>query len=908
MTSPHRSIRHLCSTALLLAALGVPAAELQPGLVGEYFTIDKPDTFPVIPSGRQPTYVRVDPRITFDEVTEGKFYGTKLSTNFYARWTGVIKIDKPGVYEFALISDDGSRLSIGGKTVVENGGVHAMQRKAGNIELAAGEHPIVIEFVQGGGGAGCVAWWTPPGGRDTPIPASALFHAKGAEQIAFDKAAWDKMPGDDPAVMTNEYGPFVTHTIEAGFPAANNYAYKGVLVKLSEDGNANLCFDTESLRVSCAWEGGYLKMPRARDGLEGHPKVVGEPAFGTLPGPGWAKGGNFTDPRTKGQGPLPADWAKWKGLYLDGRTVVLSYSVGTASVLESPSLVSGAFVRSFNLGATTEELTLLVAEEPGATVTVVGKSGVLAGNGSATGVVLRGGDDLSFIAGNGRLHLVIPASSKPRSFTLTHARGDAETAKAKLKSAMAEPKDLSAHTKGGAPRWGAALKTTLAEGMGDGAYVVDTITVPNDNPWKSYMRTSGFDFFADGRAAICTMDGDVWIVSDFARGQTPSWRRFATGMFQPLGVKVVDGKVHVLGREQLTVLHDLNNDGEADFYQNLNNDCVVTDNYHEFALDLQTDKAGNFFYAKGSPWPPNVTSPHQGCMMKVSKDGSKLEVYATGLRAPNGLGMGPNDELTFSDNQGHWMPACKVSWVKPGGFYGMVPAAHRDSEPKDFDKPLFWLPMSMDNSSGGEGWVKGDQWGPFAGQMLHTSYGKGTFFICYHEEVKGQMQGGAVKLPLNFTSGMMRIRQSPTDGQIYVVGMRGWQTNGSQPGAFQRVRYTGKPANLPKTIRTQTDAIAITFTDALAKDAATADNLAIEAWNYKWSGNYGSPEIKPSDGKNGHDTIVPNAVTLSPDGKTLTIGLPGLKPVDQLKIKYKLETAAGELAANEIYYTINAVP
>ncbi|HEX3134345.1 MAG TPA: hypothetical protein VHX44_12275, partial [Planctomycetota bacterium] len=487
-------------------------------------------------------------------------------------------------------------------------------------------------------------------------------------------------------------------------------------------------------------------------------------------------------------------------------------------------------------------------------------------------------------------------------------RGAVADVTATVAKSTTKPIDLTTRTKGGAPRWSETLKTTLNESTGEGAYVVDTITVPNENPWKSYMRTSGFDFFADGRAALCTMDGDVWIVSDFAKGQTPTWRRFATGMFEPLGLKIVDGLVHVLGREQLTVLHDLNNDGEADFYQNLNNDCVVTDNYHEFALDLQTDKAGNFYYAKGSPWPPQVTSPHQGCLMKVAKDGSKLEIFATGLRAPNGMGMGPNDELTFSDNQGHWMPACKVNWVKQGEFYGMVPAAHREPAPTDFAKPLFWLPMSMDNSSGGEGWVSGDKWGPFAGQLLHTSYGKGTFFICFHEEVGGKMQGGAVKLPLNFVSGVMRIRQSPIDGQIYVVGMRGWQTNGAQPGVFQRVRWTGKPANLPKSITTQKDALVVTFTDALTKDSASADNLAIEAWNYKWTGNYGSPEIKPSDDKNGHDTIVPSAVTLSPDGKTLTIGLPGLKPVDQLKIKYKLETVAGGEASNEIYYTINAVP
>jgi glucose/arabinose dehydrogenase len=899
---------NLRSATLLCAALVAGAAELQPGLVGEYFTIDKPDTFPVIASGRQPTYVRVDPKITFDEVTEGKFYGTKLSTNFYARWSGIIRIAKPGVYEFALISDDGSRLAIGGKTVVDNGGIHPMQRKAGTIELAAGDHPLLIEFVQGGGGAGCVAWWTPPGGSDTPIPASVLFHPKGAADIPFDKAAWDKMPGDDPVVMTNEYGPFVTHTVAASFPGADNRAYKGVVVKLREDGGANLCFDTDTLRVSCAWDGGYLRMPRARDGLEGHPKVAGQPVFGTLPGPGWAKAGDFADPRAKAQGPLPAAWAKWKGLYLDGRTVVLSYTVGSTAVLESPALDGGAFVRHLNVGPASEDLTLLVAEEPGATVTVVGTSGVLAGNGAATGVVVRGDGDLRLVAGNGRLHLTIPASAKARSFALIHARGEPEAAKAALVAAKAGPRDLAVHTKGGAPRWGAALTTALTEGSGDGAYVVDTIAVPYDNQWKSYMRTSGFDFFADGRAAVCTIDGDVWLVSGFGKGQTPSWRRFATGMFQPLGLKVVDGKVHVLGREQLTVLHDLNNDGEADFYQNLNNDCIVTENYHEFSLDLQTDKAGNFYYAKGAPWPPNVTSPHQGVMMKVAKDGSKLEVYATGLRAPNGLGMGPNDELTFSDNQGHWIPACKVSLVKAGGFYGMTPAAHRATTPTDFDKPLFWLPMNMDNSSGGQGWVAGDKWGPFDGQMLHTAYGKGTFFICYHEVVNGQAQGGAVKLPLNFISGIMRIRQHPVDGQIYVVGMRGWQTSGTQPGAFQRIRYTGKPVNLPKTIRTQKDALAITFTDALAKDAASPDNLAIEAWNYHWSGGYGSPELKPSDGQKGHDKITPSSVTLSPDGKTLTIGLPGLKPVDQLKIKYKLETAAGEEASNEIYYTINAVP
>jgi len=901
--------QHLRSATLLLTVLAAGAAELNPGLVGAYYRVGDGTTFPAVDALGKPVLVRVERQIDFSDEGEGEFHGTRLIENFYARWIGVLTVTKAGTYGFATTSDDGSRLTIGDKVVVENGGVHPMVKKTGTIELAAGEHQIVLEFLQGGGGAGCILAWQPPGTGESVVPASAFGHKPGTESIAYDKAAWEKLATSASSGPTSDYGPYMTHCIDASFPVAKNQAFKGLVIKLTPDASANLCFDTETMRVSCAWNGGYLKMPKGRDGLEGRPQVAGTPAFGTKPGPGWAKGDSFADPRANAQGPLPADWAKWKGLYLDGQTVVLSYTVGGAAVLESPTYADGVFLRRFTIGATTVPLTMLVSEEDGVAANATGANATLGNPTKITAISLIGSPTgVAFAATPGRVTLTVAPSATPRSFVVALARGTVEETTGAVAKSTAKPLDLTTHTKGGAPRWGEAIKTSLSDGAGDGPYVVDTIAVPNENQWKSYMRTSGFDFFADGRAAICTMDGDVWIVSDFAKGQTPSWRRFATGMFQPLGLKIVDGKVHVLGREQLTVLHDLNSDGEADFYQNLNNDCVVTDNYHEFALDLQTDKAGNFYYAKGSPWPPQVTSPHQGCMMKLSKDGSKLEVYATGLRAPNGLGMGPNDELTFSDNQGHWIPACKVSWVKQGGFYGMTPAAHTSPAPTDFDKPLFWLPMNMDNSSGGEGWVSGDKWGPFNGQLLHTSYGKSTFFICYHEEVGGKMQGGAVKLPLNFVSGVMRIRQSPSDGQIYVSGMRGWQTSGAQPGAFQRVRYTGKPANLPKTIRTQKDALVITFTDALAKDSASADNLAIEAWNYKWSGNYGSPEIKPSDGKNGHDIIVPSAVTLSPDGKTLTIGLPGLKPVDQLKIKYKLETAAGGEASNEIYYTINAVP
>jgi len=507
------------------------------------------------------------------------------------------------------------------------------------------------------------------------------------------------------------------------------------------------------------------------------------------------------------------------------------------------------------------------------------------------------------------------------------------------------PSGLDQLTKGGPPRWPKPVVTqgALATSGGEGPYVVDTLTEPVPNPWKANTFFGGFDFFPDGRAAICTFHGDVWIVSGIDNKLDKlTWRRFATGLFQPLGLKVVSGKIYVTGRDQITRLHDLNNDGEADFYENFNNDTIVTANYHEFCLDLQTDKAGNFYYAKGSPWTPDVRTPYQGTMLKISKDGSKLEVFATGLRAPNGAGMGPHDELTVSDNQGHWMPASKLNLIKKGGFYGMMPAAQHELElhkgdktyklnpsdpvarreqagapfdgsapiPDNYDQPICWLPMNMDNSSGGQVWATTDKWGPLKNHMLFTSYGRGTLFHVMTEEVDGVTQAGMVRFPLKFQTGLMRGRVNPKDGQVYVSGLRGWQTDGTKDGGFYRVRYTGKPVHTPLELHALKDGLQIQFTGVMdAASATDVANYSIEEWDYTYSGNYGSPEVSVADPKiKKHDKVEIKSARLANDGKTVLLEIPGLQPVNQMKIKMSLKAADGTTVNQEIHNTINKVP
>ena len=737
---------------------------------------------------------------------------------------------------------------------------------------------------------------------------------------------WDKM----------DLGPFFSGT----FKLKDTASIKGILIKVgTAEDPAAVCFDTELLRMHAGWTGSFVKFPRGRGGLEGNLSTDGAAKFWTTLTPGWAKGETASDPRPKQQGPLPREWGHYRGLYLNGDRIILSYALGETSVLEMPGYESKAgakvFTRTLHLGRTNSAQTLIVCDMGSTTGSVVpttrpsgggptgpaeGRVAILTNQNkdkpeasvdTVVGVIGAPAGASFEIDAASQLRLKLPMLANPSTFQVilwSGTKKEFPDFAAVLKPAGALP-NLAALCNGGPARWGSPLETAGKLGEGDEPYVADEIPLPDDNPFRSWLRPGGHDFFADGTAALVNLSGDVWLVSGLdEKLERVTWKRFAAGLFQPLGCKVVDGKIYVLGRDQITRLHDLNGDGEADFYENFNNDCVVTDNYHEFALDLQTDLDGQFYYAKGAPWPPNVISPHQGCVLQVSKDGRKLEVFATGLRAPNGLGMGPRGELTVSDNQGHWVPANRLNLVKKGGFYGMTPAAHREPPPTDYDRPLCWIPMQIDNSPGGEVWVPaGSKWGPFGGRMLHLSYGKCSLFGVMHEEVDGEVQGGLVRFPIRFASGIMRGRFNPKDGQLYLSGLNVWQSSAVRDGCFYRVRYTGRTATFPVQLQALQGGVRLQFTAPLDEKSATdPENYSVEQWNYAWTGNYGSPDLKVSAPKQkGRDLLLLDRLSLSADKKTLTIVLPEIQPAMQMKIKYKITAADGRILDHEIHNTIH---
>ena len=802
----------------------------------------------------------------------------------------------------------------------------------------------------------------------------------GEDAVGFK---WTEQDSVDNRVQAMDVGRFYSATIWT----PQEMTLKGIAVRIGEKSEASILFDTELLRVVCGWsgDGKFLEFNPARYGIISPPKIGAEPAFHSPRQPGWSRDGEFRDPRPKPFGPLPREWAKYRGLHLHGDRVVFEYTVGPKQiiVLESPWIETlgeeKVFSRELEIEPSDTDLEVLVAAA-GTPVKLVCDPNVATLNQHAdrpiTAKVAKHDQPVRF-------KLLYPFSVNS-----AFQKDNSETPRTQSsRSEDNEKTSLRRFVKPGPPRWTAEITTRGVVSDKADPLVVDTLTLPFDNPYKALMFVGGHDFFThvarhgepegvsprtkrnpvDVRgltpsgspraigafdAAICTLHGDVWLVSGIdSKLEKLTWKRFATGLFQPLGLKIVKNQIYVVGRDQITRLHDLNGDGEADWYENFNNDGQVTANGHEYVTCLETDSQGWFYYLKGNA---NGATDHDGCLLRVSPDGQKLEIFATGFRNANGMSIRrfadlvpevgtvdnilyAGDIITVAPQEGEWTPGSAIFQVKPGGFYGYTPSAHRAKTPTEFMAPLCWIPRLQDNSSGGQMWVPDDVWGKLAKQPLHLSYGTSQMFLVLRNSAirngiaKSVSDGGLSVLPeenqkddhviwngatvplsLPFESGVMRGRFRRSEEQLYVSGLRGWVSNAEQDGCFQRVRYTGRPLHLPLSISAQENGVLLTFSDPLdPKEAEDPENFRVQCWNYRWSAAYGSPEFKVSNpSQEGRDELEVVSATLKPeyaDQNALFLEIPHMQPSHQLSLTMTLKTADGRMIERRMDATVNAV-
>jgi putative heme-binding domain-containing protein len=725
-----------------------------------------------------------------------------------------------------------------------------------------------------------------------------------------DRAYLDRLPrgttqGPAPSEIepwvAMDYGPSLMATIEVG-ARGTNYAYKGIAVRLDPGqggvsrGGAWMLYEHDTLRLSAAWTGrGFIDW----NGInfngqhQVHPRVAGRVHVDNRDGPGWDNPANpaSADLRVLGRdgrrfGPLPRYWAHYKGLYHHGDRVILSYTVGTTDILETPGREidpaqpdTPVFTRTLEIGPTAAELSMRVAPAKVA----VG----LVGEGPAR-LMLRGGFHV----------LSLPRSDSPRVVKVLMSSGDAKSLDAYV-AASAPATSLEPLTHGGPRRWPEVLKTKAVIGPDDGPFAADVLTAPDNNPWLCQMRPSGLDFLPDGRrAAVCTWDGDVWLVDGIdepSRGL--AWQRIASGLFQPLGLKVVEGRIYVGCRDQIVCLRDLNGDGEIDFYE-----CF--DHFHEFAMGLQVDAEGNFYYTKAARHGLTAVVPQHGTLLRVGKGGGPTEILATGFRAPNGVCLNPDGTFFLTDQEGFWLPKNRINWVRRGGFYGNMWGYHDVTDTSDdaMEQPVCWITNAFDRSPGEIVRVESTNpaWAPLRGSLLNLSYGNGKVFVIPHELVDGRMQGGMCALPLPaFPTGVMRGRFHPSNGHLYACGLFAWAGDRTQPGGLYRLRATGKPMFVPVELHARRNTLAITFTGRLdRKAAADPSRYAARTWSLKRAVDYGSEHYDERPARIA-------GATVSDDGRTILLEIPDLRPTWCMEITYAIRSEAGEPVEGAIDNTIH---
>ena len=692
-----------------------------------------------------------------------------------------------------------------------------------------------------------------------------------------------------------------TYQIEPG-----NIAFKALATRLDSGpggvgkGKSWIVHDLDTLAVAAVTGGSFVDWRGiAFDGTHGtHTSLTGEKLFANPVGPGWANpaNGSWDDPRPLARdgrpyGPLPRGWARHLGTHVHGPEQILRYSVGDSLVLEASESPGGALVRTLNIGRSSHDLKHRIAPV-------------------SARLAIRCSGGLETVEENGFVVLAIPASRTPVNFRLAIAPADGAENPDALISTARLPLVLEPLTHGGPPRWPQVLTTRSVRGEDTGAFAIDALEHPDDtdNPWHSRMQLSGFDFFADGkRAAACSWLGDVWIVEgvDQPAPAELHWRRIASGLFQPLGLKIIDDIIHVTCRDQIARLHDRNGDGEADFIECFNNDHQVTEHFHEFAMGLQADEKGNLYYAKSACHARPALVPQHGTLLRVSADGTRTDILASGLRAANGICLNPDGTFFVTDQEGNWTPKNRINLVRgdgPDEFYGNMLGYHSVTDASDdaMKQPLCWITNSMDRSPAETLWVPRDaKWGNLAGSLLNLSYGYGMIYTVPYEMIGGQPQGGVCALPMPaFPTGIMRGRFHP-GGDLFACGMFSWAGNRTQPGGFYRVRATGKPAMQPVGLEFRKGTIRIRFSDPLDGAAAETARHQVRTWHIERAQRYGSKHL------NERDLAVSGVRLETPD--TLVIEVPELHPTRCIEIRCRLKQADGLETERVIHGTIHTL-
>lgn len=740
------------------------------------------------------------------------------------------------------------------------------------------------------------------------LPASLAF-------LAFVTSLAAQKPADSPwGDFVEKDFPFFSSVLDCrdvgeGFPK-DNLTPRGLILNLGH--NLWACFDTDLLRIACIWEGEPGKPPvtpaalapgsyhvagqKTKDGQDDLPKPIGKVWLANGIYPGWQVGKkpSFSDPRE----PAPSKEEVGRGALGVARRFVGAEKTAQGLVIEME--VAGVRVKMRlevdHFGKPELRNVHCVIEVDPHSEPMVW----VVGNSVPSKRWSLGGTPPESLNGEGLpMHFTLsPSSLAERLLATLSDEGEWHEAKS-------DAPDNSWHD--------TILTTKATLSQKPDAYVIDDIPLPVPNPWKRNVRLADIAFLNDqGDAAGVTFDGDVWLISGLKGDlEAVTWKRFASGLHEPMSIVSRNGEILVFDRNGIWKLVDSNGDKECDRYEMFCNLFAQTAETREFPNSMKLGPKGELYISKGGQ-EGTTRGKHNGTVIKVAADGKSFEVIGYGLRQPF-IGVNAQTGLvTASDQQGHYVPSTPLHLIRDHQFYGHLPTiAEKEKYPETIADPLTWLPHPVNPSGVTQTWLFGSKMGPVDGDLIHIGYNRPELFRVVGRVFNSSPENGlktrsttaVVSFSREFDFPTLNAIVNPADGQLYVTGFQVWGTVVKRLSGLARVRWTGKPRVLLQEVTPTDKGVVLRFNAKLdAKLATNPESYSAERWNYKRTPEYGSPHLK-LDGSNGQEWLNASSAYLSTDGKSVLVAFPEMKTCHQMRVGWGLQSADGLKAANTAYFS-----
>jgi hypothetical protein len=470
-----------------------------------------------------------------------------------------------------------------------------------------------------------------------------------------------------------------------------------------------------------------------------------------------------------------------------------------------------------------------------------------------------------------------------------------------------------------------------------------------ETPKETAMEVGAVDLMPEGKLALGTRRGEVWIVAG-AGSSDPSqvsYKLFASGLHEVLGIAYhpKDKCLYATTRYEITKLQDVDGDGRADVFDNFCDPWGVSGDYHEYALGSNFDKNGDLWVTLCLTGSFSSQVPFRGWALRIKPDGTMVPT-CSGVRSPGGVGFDADGEVYYCDNQGPWHGSCTLQHLVPGSFQGH-PAGNvwYDKAPNMGPRPLDPSPETFQGDRarnearpGGDPGrmvvererikqllppaiylvhgkignsataiicdLSGGKFGPFSKQIFVADQSHSNLSRVFLETINGIKQGVVFPFRTGFQSGLIGGRMDE-EGRIYTGGSdRGWGARGGKPYSFEKVEWTGKVPFEVHEMRAKPDGFELTFTHPVdAKTAGDVASYSMREFTYAYREQYGGDEIaevlpkitKAEVGKDGKSV----RLSISPltKGHIHELHLDGVKSAEGLGVLHPVG-----------YYTLNEIP